>query len=354
MARPPLAALGISLLKPDAKGKLPGAKIGSGGGWEHFEKGRIDAPGKPLPAVSSAERPAGPGGELKRRVLKLVRRGEEVEHFCNSGEAQGADRSLGKERLPAGPVSADVMLEHGGLAWYTARLESLRIVGKAVGALVLPDPALAVPRKASASEQFAWAQAVEREKGPGSIESLAAYRAWGLYWPASLRATAYSGNTEAAGPLCWLRARGAPGQAVELWNKLGGSLSEADAVKCFCHYQVGASHGTLGRGEEALRHLRLGRDVHPTYGLATGGTFLLFSECDEAIREWEYCAAKFPGRDEAALARFQIGFAWHRKGDGEKAIAAFRDYLDKCPGHYFNDRARKVIADIEAEPKSKR
>jgi tetratricopeptide (TPR) repeat protein len=326
---------------------LLGAKVGSGGGWEHFEKGRIDAPGKALSA--------GAEGELKRRVLRLVRRGLEVEHFCNSGEAQGADTSLGKERLPAGPASVDVMLEHGGLIWYTARLESLKIIGRPSGELALPDLALAVPRKASASEQFAYAQAIEKEKGPGTHESLAAYRAWALYWPGSLRATAFSSNTEAAGPLCWLRARGAPGQTVELWNRLGSSLSEADAVKYFCHYQVGASHGTLGRGEEALMHLRLGRDVHPAYGLAIGGTFLLFGECDEAIREWEYCAAKFPGTmDEVKLARFQLGFAWHRKGDREKAIAAFRDYLDKCPGHYFNDRARRSIADIEAVAKSKR
>ena len=307
-----------------AKRKAVGFKrLGGGAKWW----GHQSVVGKYQPDGWYAER---------EPALKLVRRGSQAEFFCWA--AGKGPTSLGKEAFVPGAIGVNVLIYHNWCTSYDAKLLSLTVVGKPAYTLRLTDPALSVPRKGSAAEQWNYALSIEKEKGRGSREALAAFCAQMHHYPRSID------QIGGSCALYRLAGWGAPGDAVAMWEKAKANFTVDDAVKSTCINRVGWAYWFLGRKEKAVRQFAIGRDAYASYSRACASTYFNFGDYDAAIREWERCLAKWPRDTHAPAVMQSIGNAYRKKGRPDQALMAYRKFAEKWP---TDSRAASVRQSID-------
>jgi len=322
----PSPRITICSARPAAGGKIKATQIGSHWDYTSHFWGPLDVTGKHLPPVASDH------------ILKVATRGQ-VADLSWSADSKGPHKTAG--RLPAFPgrKGLELTIHHCWLYRDQGRLERLRVVGQPVARLDLADPVLSVPKKASAMEQWTYAAAI---KNWNSVEAHAAYRAQVLHFPKDM---AHIGGE---GALYRLTIRGGPAAALELWEKVKDDISQNEAVKGKCHLLVGQAWQYLGRRDEALEHLMLGREEISSYARAVGEAYYVFGEHDRAIREWERCAAKW-NDDPAVYAQLGIAAAYRQKGQLDRSLAAYRKMLQRWPTSWLAPRAHFAMAAVHRE-----
>jgi len=300
------------------------------------------------PAADRVKPSALPAGwqSLRENVMKIARRRGSIE-FSYSSPAEGQLRSLGVQPFSTAPVSLTVGLFNNYHRSYTARLERLRVVGRSADrghAERWPG----VPRKATAAEQWKYAYTTTHTKGYTRLQQQAACRAQILHYPKSIK------EVGGEGALYYLVHLGQPAEAIALWDRVRRNFTDEDAVKAGCILHAGRAYCALGRKREGLDLLRRGREVHADYAYFLGWAYYNFAEYGSAVKEWEYGLTKWPADWRGSRIKCAIAQAYHKKGDLEQALAAYRSVLQKWPKDKARcDAARKAIAEIEGESKAK-
>ena len=136
------------------------------------------------------------------------------------------------------------------------------------------------------------------------------------------------------------------------------ALSPDAAVSGDAAYEIALSYGVpspggdLDRAVGALRELQQKHPAHPKAKVA----LFLAAQCYRSVGRGDDALAALrqfvteqgdSGLDEVAVARAMIGDVLQAQGKLEEAIAAWRDYLGKCPAHGEWERVQRAIVDTE-------
>jgi len=274
----------------------------------------------------------------RERGVRIIRKGSTISRHWRAGRGGQWHTAAAECRL-RGPVGVCVGLSHSYLASYTATLKSVRIIGTPAGTLELPDPALSVPRKATAADQWAYAQAVKGDYD----KRVLAWRAQGLYWP---RETAYLGRE---GALFKQTVLGSPGEAIEFWDRAERQIPRREAVATRCVHNVGRAYMVLGHPEKALECFAAGRREHEHYCCGYGDALNAMGRFDEAVGEWRRCAEKWPRSEQSQFAYLHMATACRERGELRKCLDTIQEMIKRWPTSHLTEKARKLIPEVESQ-----